>query len=102
MKIIFEEVQDFTFEERESDIKISLRNYRPRLSHNELFEIMIPDFPCALSKDHQVYCEVFSDDKRILLSKNCTILDGVYIVECERFERYEGEIIQRVWVVFGG
>jgi len=109
MKIIFQQSEFNTFE-KEEFAKENFPNYRRTKKEmlEGIFEIMITDFPIWL-RDSVTICSdlLYSEGK---LSENCKFIsgnipfewDGNYMVECERIERYEGEIIQRVWITFLG
>ena len=107
MKIIFEQNEFNTFE-KEEFARENFPNYR-RTKNERLegiFEIMITDFPIWLRDSVTISSDLlYSGDE---LSENCKLIsgnipfawEGLYMVECERIERYKGEIVQRVWITF--
>ena len=108
MKIIFEQTEFNTYEKEEFAQKY-FPNYRK--SKNDCcdyFEILINDFPIWLQRGITISSDLLYSENK--LSKNCKLISGKipyedggnYIVECERIERYEGDIIQRVWLTFLG
>jgi hypothetical protein len=106
MKIIFEQ-DEFNSQEKEEFARTYFPNYRT--SKTDKFEILVSDFPSFLKEGISVFFDVLHTYKgRIakgaeLISGRLPIeQEGNYIVECERIERHEGEIIQRVWVTFTG
>lgn len=109
MKIIFEQVGLDTFEKMEF-AKENFPNYRKAKQEilEGLFEIMIIDFPIWLRDGITISSDLLYFENK--LSKNCKLisgnipfeLEGIYIVDCERIERYKGEIVQRVWIAFFG
>ena len=109
MKIIFEQVELDTIEKQEF-AKKNFPNYRKAKQEilENYFEIMITDFPIWLRDGVTIWSDLlYFEDK---LAKNCKLisgnipfeLEGCYIVDCERIERYKGEIVQRVWIAFLG
>ena len=109
MKIIFEQSEFNTLEKEAFAIKNFPNYHRTKKEIMEnMFEIMITDFPIWLREGVTISSDlIYSENK---LSENCKLisgkipfeLDGNYIVECERIERYEREIVQRVWITFIG
>ncbi len=107
MKIIFEQTSHAT-EEMENAARILFPKYKE--SKNDFFEMLIEDFPILLTDGVNIHCSLFyngdgtiANGCKLISGKVNPELDGVYYVDCERIERDEsGDIIQRVWVAFGG
>lgn len=109
MKIIFEHT-DFNTFEKEDFARQNFPNYRRTKKEifKDSFEIMTSDFPIWLRDSVTISSDILYSGTQ--LSENCKLIsgnipfewEGNYIVDCERIERYKGEIIQRVWIVFAG
>ena len=109
MKIIFENADWNTFEKQDF-AKENFPNYRMTKKEraDQIFEILIDDFPIWLRDSVTICSSLLYDDEK--LAENCKLIsgkipfewEGNYLVECERIERFEGEIIQRVWITFLG
>ena len=108
MKIIFEQTE-FNSYEKERVAEMFPYYRKSKNDPNDCFEILIDDFPTFLKDDINIWYDVFYD-RDGNLAKNAVLIsgkipeenEGLYLVECERIERYEGEIIQRVWIAFQG
>jgi hypothetical protein len=110
MKIIFEQ-SDLDSFEKDDLVKRHFPKFRRTNQEigESLFQIMIDDFPAWLREGICISSEIFFDGDNI--APYCNVISGkispseyqgLFHVECERVERHEGEIIQRVWIAFMG
>lgn len=107
MKIIFESTP-FATEKEEEAAKLIFNRYKKSKNDINEFEILIDDFPCFLTDGIFILSQIFFEDEKVsegaqLLSGSINFDNvGLYYIDCHRIERYKGEIIQRVWVVYAG